>query len=523
LLVATTIWWLLFWTVFGLCIGSFLNVVIHRLPRNQSLRDPLWSYCPNCLHQIRWYDNLPVASFIWLGGKCRDCRTPISTRYPLVEMLTALVVLAVFDAFFVARTRVGLCDEPYLTWSLAEDWPVFLAHAALFACLLAMAAIDLREYWVDVRFTAVATWFGLVLHTIWTPDHSLARGPRHAGWLRPGDATAAGAIGAMVGLGVVWLVLRRQRQRESDPDLEQSPLSDAVEAAVGPEEHQLEFVPPSELSDPALAEDADDPAAASLTAAVPPALQSAGVVAVGVVLLATMILMGVNAIGAPTAPVQTWRSLAPILLVFALILAEAHVPRQADHEIMEAIEAERFSARRMALGELALLLPAIGLGAAAVWLARGDGGSGWAGLLHWTPGGTAWQPFYGLSTAAAGYVIGGGIGWAVRIIFTAAFGKEAFGLGDIHMMAAAGCVAGWPVVLLGFLVTIFVALFAWLVMLPFKRTRAIPLVPWLALGYLVVVIHYQRLLALPPVRNTIEVVNMLVADKSQPLTPGAPL
>ena len=106
--------------------------------------------------------------------------------------------------------------------------------------------------------------------------------------------------------------------------------------------------------------------------------------------------------------------------------------------------------------------------------------------------------------------------------FTLIFGKEAFGLGDIHMMAAAGCVAGWPVVLLGFLITIFVALIAWLAMLPFKRTRAIPLVPWLALGYLVVVIHYESLLKFPPVRNTIEVVNMLILDKSQPLTFGAP-
>ena len=95
-------------------------------------------------------------------------------------------------------------------------------------------------------------------------------------------------------------------------------------------------------------------------------------------------------------------------------------------------------------------------------------------------------------------MIGGGIGWAVRIVFTLVFGKEAFGLGDIHMMAAAGCVAGWPVVLLGFIVTVFVALAAWFINLPFKRTRAIPLVPWLALGYFIVVPTTNRSWRSPP-------------------------
>ena len=168
-----------------------------------------------------------------------------------------------------------------------------------------------------------------------------------------------------------------------------------------------------------------------------------------------------------------------------------------------------------------MLVPAIVLGAAAVWiqLAEVSAGQRLSSLLHYRVGAT-WEPFYGLTTAVAGYVIGGGIGWAVRIFFTLLFGKEAFGLGDIHMMAAAGCVAGWPVVLLGFLVTVFAALLAWLLMLPFKQTRAIPLVPWLALGYLVVVINYTALLELRPVRNTIEVVNMLILDKSQPPATG---
>ncbi|MHC4092656.1 MAG: prepilin peptidase [Planctomycetota bacterium] len=520
----TAIWWLLFCTALGLCVGSFLNVVIYRLPRNQSLRDPVWSCCPKCQHRIRWHDNLPVVSFVWLGGKCRDCRATISARYPVIEMLTAMVLLAVFDAFFVGRTRVGLCNAPYLTWALFEDWPIFLAHMALFACLLAMAAIDLREYWVDIRFTTVATWFGFALHTFWTPSHSMTRPPGREGWLRPDDPTAAGALGALVGLGAVWLFIRA-RCRDEPPGQENGvPGTDTPDATP-----ELTDAP---LPGPEAIEPADSPApptasdSADATAAVAQPARAGesrmGPVVIGLVLLGMLVSIGWDAVSPSDGGLPSPRGVVPVLMVFALILFDARVPRLTDRTIMDAIEAERSSARRMALTELALLLPAIGLGAVAVWLTLSDAGAGLAGVLHWTPGSSAWQPLYGLSTAAAGYVIGGGIGWAVRIVFTLLFGKEAFGLGDIHMMAAAGCVAGWPVVLLGFIVTIFVALFAWLVMLPFKRTRAIPLVPWLALGYLVVVIHYESLLKLPPVNNAIEVVNMLILDKSQPSLFGMP-
>jgi flagellar biosynthesis protein FliR len=84
-------------------------------------------------------------------------------------------------------------------------------------------------------------------------------------------------------------------------------------------------------------------------------------------------------------------------------------------------------------------------------------------------------------------------------------------------------VAGWPIVLLGFFVTVFLALLAWLLILPFKRTRAIPLVPSLALGYLVAVVHYEALLAWGPVHNAVELVNMLIVENSQGAALGGPL
>jgi leader peptidase (prepilin peptidase)/N-methyltransferase len=80
--------------VFGLIFGSFLNVVIYRVPRHISLMRPP-SACPNCGSHVRWYDNVPVVSWIVLGGRCRDCRHPIAIRYPLVELATGAVFAGV--------------------------------------------------------------------------------------------------------------------------------------------------------------------------------------------------------------------------------------------------------------------------------------------------------------------------------------------------------------------------------------------------------------------------------------------
>ena len=77
-------------TVLGAVLGSFLNVVAFRLTRGMSLSRP-GSQCPSCHHPIRWYDNVPVVGWMWLGGRCRDCQSAISPRYPAVEGLMAAV------------------------------------------------------------------------------------------------------------------------------------------------------------------------------------------------------------------------------------------------------------------------------------------------------------------------------------------------------------------------------------------------------------------------------------------------
>lgn len=83
---------------FGACLGSFLNVCIYRLPREQSVVRPR-SRCPHCRRSIAWADNIPVLSYLALGAKCRHCRKPIHWRYPLIELLTGAVTVAIFERF----------------------------------------------------------------------------------------------------------------------------------------------------------------------------------------------------------------------------------------------------------------------------------------------------------------------------------------------------------------------------------------------------------------------------------------
>jgi leader peptidase (prepilin peptidase) / N-methyltransferase len=110
--------------LFGLAFGSFLNVVIYRVPRHESIVSPR-SACPNCHAPIRERDNIPLISWLVLRGKCRDCHSPISVRYPLVELGTAAL-------FAAGAARIGF------NWEL----PAFLV---LFAALFALACIDVER------------------------------------------------------------------------------------------------------------------------------------------------------------------------------------------------------------------------------------------------------------------------------------------------------------------------------------------------------------------------------------------
>jgi len=117
----------LFWTasfLFGLAIGSFLNVAIWRWPRKESIITP-GSHCPKCHHPIAWYDNLPILSFVLLGGKCRHCQGKISLRYPLIELLSGILSVIAFWCFGPSK------------------W--YLVYYAFLASLLTASIIDLEH------------------------------------------------------------------------------------------------------------------------------------------------------------------------------------------------------------------------------------------------------------------------------------------------------------------------------------------------------------------------------------------
>src|SRR4030042_2880585 len=132
--------WMAFTFAVGACVGSFLNVVIYRVPRDKSLVTPP-SSCPACGKHIRFYDNIPLVSWLVLGGKCRFCKARISPRYLVIELLTALVFTGVFMLYFRSGLRSGVPSF------LAGGWVLYLVSIVLLSSLIAASAIDL-EMWV---------------------------------------------------------------------------------------------------------------------------------------------------------------------------------------------------------------------------------------------------------------------------------------------------------------------------------------------------------------------------------------
>lgn len=128
-----------YWTGLGLCLGSFVNVLVHRLPRGRSVVRPP-SHCPRCRRRIRWHDNVPVLSWLLLRGRCRDCAQPISPRYPAVEAAAGLLSAAIAwrwpgEPAWTAAALVA--TAAHLAVALI-DWDTFLIPDPLSLGLLAL-------------------------------------------------------------------------------------------------------------------------------------------------------------------------------------------------------------------------------------------------------------------------------------------------------------------------------------------------------------------------------------------------
>jgi leader peptidase (prepilin peptidase)/N-methyltransferase len=211
----------------GLMVGSFLNVVIHRLPRilerqwrtecaelTETAPPPAERYnlivprsaCPKCGHRITALENIPIASYVVLGGKCRGCSAPISKRYPLVEALSGVLA-------------------GYIAWRYG--WSAAMAGALLFAwAMIALAFIDFDTFYLPDSITLPLLWAGLLFNlggtftdirsaviggaagylTLWTVywTYKLATGKDGMGY---GDFKLLGAIGAWLGWKMLPLVI----------------------------------------------------------------------------------------------------------------------------------------------------------------------------------------------------------------------------------------------------------------------------------------------------------------------------
>lgn len=471
-LIAGGVW------VLGLAVGSFLNVVIYRLPLDISLSRPARSFCPGCKRPIRWSDNLPVVGWLLLRGRCRTCGVAISVQYPLIEAASGLVFVMIYYLLAVAQAREGVAFE------LPGDAPLLAAWLVLGAAMIACAALDILSYTVDTRVTNAAMYSGIALYALW-PAAAGSAGLAQLAW-------SSAALAA----GLASLAMLRWSLRHMAAELPGTPPLRS-DAGVIPDAH------------------AAPPAAAVAAQARPPSrtFTLAGIAAVLLLVAATGWLWLAAAAdrpspspspssAAPPEPPAGWHHAAPFerdmptapgaagplglaaLALFVLMTIAAGQRREVDAELHQAIEAEQEHARRMALAELLWLLPIIAAGTAAFLLVAQVPAvaAAWAGVHEWTLGGL--RPVAGMSQSLLGLLLASAAGWVLRLVFTLAFGREAFGTGDIFILAAAGACAGWDIALSGLGCAVAVALAGWLLGLMLKQTHIIPFGPSLALGFL---------------------------------------
>jgi leader peptidase (prepilin peptidase) / N-methyltransferase len=226
----------------GASVGSFLNVVVYRLPAGRSLLYPP-SCCPVCGTRLRPYDNVPVLGWLWLRGRCRTCKQPIARRYLWVELTTAILFVLVFGAFSFSATTVG--NWVFFSWLIALalidldtlTLPNSLTQSGLIAGLLFQAIAGWSQS-ATLAGTVAQLWVGIVgaVIGIWLFDTiaiagSIAFGQTAMGggdaklaammgaWLGWQQLLLAGFLACLLGVGIVGgaVALRRLDRRQPIP------------------------------------------------------------------------------------------------------------------------------------------------------------------------------------------------------------------------------------------------------------------------------------------------------------------
>ncbi|MBN2377707.1 MAG: prepilin peptidase [Sedimentisphaerales bacterium] len=416
---------LIFLFALGISTGSFLNVVVYRLPREMSLVQP-GSHCTSCGKPIAWYDNIPVFAWFFLRGRCRHCGAAFSFRYPLVELLTGLLFITLYWGYFSQNLRQPMPEF------FDSGWLIYLGHIALLSALLAATLIDAEHWIIPLSLCYIIVGLALFLSLFWpyaldVPANQLWRLVPYAG---PKSAALAG--GAALGLAISLLLIRLKILKRSFHEL--------IEAEIAAENQQKNH----KITNQAQTMQSDSRSSPQNTEKQP-------------------------ANPPPTEP-------------------PTDLP-----EIPENIRREMFR-------EILFLAPILILALGANYL-----------LTSQTSLGSAWEKFLldqkwasGLLGCVFGFMIGGGVVWVTRILGSLAFGKEAMGLGDVHLMAAVGAMLGWTSPVIAFFMAPFMALGWALARLVIYRSREIPYGPFLsAATFLVMLFHdpiveYFAVILIPP-------------------------
>ena len=459
---------ILYLAVLGACVGSFLNVVVWRLPRVQgiegeSLLRGFWrsvvalseppSHCPRCNQLLKWHDNLPVIGWIRLGGKCRFCRQPISPRYPIIEAITGLLFAGYYYAFYVVHAGpcLGVAASGPLAHVVAhfgDNWWIYGLDMVLLSGLLAASLIDAELYIIPMEIP----W---VIALIAVATHAMFDGKLTPGGLFVGPLPAALALGSTLGVALsnllVWRGVFPRAFAEGTPMLEIERQARDQKAAV--ESVSRHAAASASASAVELERSVTGAASRRDPKSAHKHPRGAGKKS------------GKN--GAITKPPKKKKAVNPVA-------SSSAGPRE-------------FSPRetRIEIGkELLFLLPPIVLGIVSVLVAgQVAAGRVWAQAIsiRWVAA---------LCGSLLGGLVGGFTVWLTRILGSLAFGREAMGMGDVDLMVGVGAALGAGAAVVAFFIAPFFGIVYAIYMLLTGNKRELPYGPYLSLGTAAVMLFY---------------------------------
>jgi leader peptidase (prepilin peptidase)/N-methyltransferase len=348
---------------FGACAGSFIHVLVHRMPQGLSVISPP-SRCPTCGHRLAWHENVPIVSWLRLRGRCSACGTGIPSRYVWSEVGVGVL--------FALAYAVLLLPRPETFWfPVGEGWwreqgaaralPALLAVWCGLGALVAMTVVDARSYLIPV---AIPAWTSILAFVLW-PAAAIAAKPTAMPFPLPAPTwpVALAVLGGLAGLAVSWSLLRAGVLPRSFADWGDYAADDSDVFADYPHARR-EMVKEIAFLGP------------------------------------------------------------PVLLAVIGWSVSAHLPASAPHP--------------------------------------------------------AW--FDAFLSVATGFLVGGAIVWALRIVATILLDTEALGLGDVHLLACVGAVFGWRVAVAAFVIAPFAGLAWWLLNAVRSAPTRMPYGPSLAVG-----------------------------------------